>query len=104
MRVSSALRLMLPAMRSMKSKRSAKSPFLSLSPMIALTTLSPKPFMPPRPKRMSPSRFTEKVAADSFTSGLSTLIPLLRQSAMISFISSMLEMFWVRLDAWNSEG
>ena len=95
---------MLPSMRSMKSNRSAKGPFFSLSPIIALTTLSPKPFMPPRPKRMSPVLFTEKEASDSFTSGLRTLIPFLRQSAMMSFISSMLEMFCVRLEAWNSEG
>ena len=43
-------------------------------------------------------------ASDSLTSGLRTLIRERLQSAMISFSSSMLALFCVRFEAWNSDG
>ena len=64
---------------------------------------APKPFMPLRAKRTSPSLFTVKSAALSFTSGLRIRMPWLRQSSMIFLISSML-LAAVRQEAKNSDG
>ena len=69
--------------RSQKSIKSVKGPPLLRSVSRPLMKLRPTPFNATRPKRI-PSPTTVKSAWDSFTSGGSRAMPMVRHSAMYS--------------------
>ena len=90
MRFSTARRLRSrPAMRRQKSSRLRKGPSSARRAISSFIKPRPMLFIATRPKRMFfPT--TEKSAADSFTSGGSSFMPMSRHSAMYSAILRLL--------------